>query len=147
MSPERREQLREYQTQYNKAYWEKNREKLQADNRAWREMNYEQHIEYMTEYYKKNRDKFTDSQSKYRRENRGKVNSWVRMRNAQIKHRVFPEQKKAIAEFYDKCPKGYHVDHIVPINHPLVSGLHVLANLQYLTASENSSKRNRFVIE
>jgi hypothetical protein len=147
MSPERREQLREYQAQYNKEYWVKNQEKLKADNRAWREMNYEQHVEYMNEYYKKNRDKFAEYQVEYKKANRGKVNSWVRMRNAQIKHRVFPEQKKAIAEFYDRCPKGYHVDHIVPINHPLVSGLHVLANLQYLTASENSSKRNRFVIE
>lgn len=44
---------------------------------------------------------------------------------------------KAIAEFYRNCPKGYEVDHIIPISK---GGLHTLENLQYLTKSENCSK-------
>ena len=47
-----------------------------------------------------------------------------------------------IQEIYDKCPEGYHVDHYYPINSPLVCGLHVKNNLQYLTALDNLSKSN-----
>lgn len=51
---------------------------------------------------------------------------------------------ESIVEFYRNCPKGYHVDHIIPINGKNVSGLHVLSNLQYLPALENMSKGNSF---
>ena len=41
----------------------------------------------------------------------------------------------------------HHVDHEIPLQGKFVSGLHVHTDLQILTGSENSRKRNRFEIE
>lgn len=49
-----------------------------------------------------------------------------------------------ICDWYANCPTGFEVDHIVPITHPRVCGLHVPWNFQYLLKSENASKNNSF---
>lgn len=41
----------------------------------------------------------------------------------------------------------HHVDHIVPLSHPLVCGLHVHENLQILPGVDNMEKGNRFIVE
>lgn len=59
----------------------------------------------------------------------------------------------AIREVYREAQRmtretgiAHHVDHEIPLNGRLVSGLHVHNNLQILTRSENSRKRNRFEV-
>lgn len=49
-----------------------------------------------------------------------------------------------IKEIYHNCPEGMHVDHIIPLQGSIVSGLHVENNLQYLSASDNLRKGNYY---
>ena len=52
--------------------------------------------------------------------------------------------EEKIQEFFNYSSKKHHVDHIIPLKHHLVSGLHCEFNLQVLTAKENIQKSNKF---
>jgi predicted ATP-dependent protease len=96
------------------------------------------------EYKKNNKNKISDYRLHYERRNTKTINSKTAKRRAK-KLQALPTwaNLEAIKEFYKKCPKGYHVDHIYPLQSNKVCGLHVLANLQYLIASDNIRKSNK----
>ena len=58
---------------------------------------------------------------------------------------VDEKELRLISAFYARCPEGFHVDHILPLNGVLVSGFHTLSNLQYLSAEDNLSKSNKYM--
>ena len=63
---------------------------------------------------------------------------------AKVRNQTPPNaDRTAIKEFYDNCPKGHEVDHIIPISK---GGLHTLENLQYLTIAENRRKSNKIIV-
>lgn len=78
---------------------------------------------------------------------RTQPNRQAKYKSATLQRVVPWTNMEDISKFYSKCPEGYHVDHIVPLQGELVSGLHVLQNLQYLTAEENIRKHNKFIAE
>ena len=59
---------------------------------------------------------------------------------------TYKNQKEMITKFYKNCPKGYEVDHIIPLCSKNVSGLHIPENLQYLKAEINRTKNNKFIV-
>lgn len=53
-------------------------------------------------------------------------------------------ESELVASIYTKATElGFEVDHIVPLNNPLVCGLHCWNNLQLLSPELNRSKGNR----
>jgi len=103
---------------------------------------------------RKGSDYMSDLRRSYRQRNKGRVLNNINARRAQKQHAT-PKWYNA-----DECSimyewaqwltvrtgVTYHVDHIVPINHKFVCGLHCSDNLQILTASENLDKSNKFNI-
>lgn len=60
------------------------------------------------------------------------------IRRLRVQHFVLSfEERRKIRQFYLDCPKGMHVDHIIPI---AKGGAHGLANLQWLDPKINQRK-------
>lgn len=80
----------------------------------------------------------------WKKDNKITYNAYLAARKDRVKKATPPwADLQAIQEIYLNCPKGYHVDHIIPLNGKEVSGLHIPDNLQYLPAIENLKKSNK----
>ena len=92
---------------------------------------------------------------KYQRNNREKVCAAVAKREADKKLRTpIWADKQAIEAVYEESRRlqettgvKHEVDHIIPLNSKLVSGLHVQGNLRAIPAKDNLLKRNFFNTE
>ena len=75
-------------------------------------------------------------------------NAYDSARSCRIKKRmpkwITVDQISQMALMHLNCPESDDVDHIVPLNHEKVSGLHVPWNLQHLEHEENMKKGNSF---
>lgn len=88
--------------------------------------------------------------------NRGELINYHRLRKAALKLSapawLTAIHRAQIQEMYDiatartvQTGVPHEVDHIIPLKHPRVCGLHVPWNLQVLTQSANRQKRNSLV--
>lgn len=126
-------------------YYLKNKDKIIKDTRAYNSANPEKRMQIWRSWAKNNPEKVKQSKRRWKRDNKNKVNANTAKRRAnRINRTPSWANLKEIKVFYENCPKNHHVDHIVPLCGSIVSGLHVLNNLQYLPATENLSKGNKF---
>jgi hypothetical protein len=72
-------------------------------------------------------------------------NAIVNLRHKKAMHHI-PKwaDRTKIQEFYRNIPEGLTIDHIIPLRGKLVSGFHVVENLQYMKRKDNLKKGNEF---
>lgn len=117
---------------YGKRYYQNNKEK----QRAYRQNNKEARNAYFKEWRKNNKDKVNATSAKYRATKLQATPKWADLEK--IKE-VYVEAQRLT----ELLGIEMHVDHIIPLQGELVSGLHVPSNLQILPAVENLRKSNK----
>lgn len=115
----------------------------------YRKNNTQKDKEAKAAWVQRNPEKRKEASETYRRGHREYYTQYSSLRTRkqlQAKPKCLSEfDELFLLEFYDLAKRrGLEVDHIIPLQHKLVCGLHVPANLQMLTRSENAKKSNRF---
>ena len=129
----------------NKIYQKERRE--QSTYEEYRQKVYQKHKLKIRQQHKvydsksENKVKKLASGSKYRATKLNATPSWLTK-----------DHFKQIESFYERAKEleeatgeKFHVDHIIPLQSKIVSGLHVPWNLQVLTEEENLRKSNKVI--
>lgn len=137
-------------TKYKQDWKVRNKDKVREGHKRYAEKNREKILSRAKEFRQKeeNKNKSRKALNDWRKNNPGKASAQVSARRSARINATPPwADKRAILAMYESAVKsGMTVDHIIPLNHPLVCGLHVHQNMQLLTPSENSIKGNKFSI-
>ena len=144
-------------TAYHKAYYEANKARIAEVKRAYRAANKEKIIANKRAAYLATREANLAQKREYRQANKGKINFLCSMRKKVVKQRtpvwLSPFDRLKIKCYYSVAAmlarnnkEPWHVDHIVPLQGKLVSGLHVPNNLQFLRGVDNVRKKNKFEV-
>jgi HNH endonuclease len=156
--------IKKAQYRSNPVYKEKEREY----KKQYRLQTSEEHKSYMKEWHIKNSEEQREYRVKYRKDN---IEYFISYNKAN-KHKILANTRKRQASKMQRTPKWigkdelwliqedyklailrtkmfgfkWEVDHIIPLQGKLVSGLHVPENLMVIPRKDNRQKHNRFEI-
>ena len=128
---------------HKKLYRNRHPEKYKIEFNASYERNKKHHLAQKRVYRQANKAKVNALSKAYKVRKKNRIPKWV-----DKDHMWLIKEAYEIAQLRTK-QFGFlwHVDHIVPIQGKLVSGLHVIENLQVIPAIENIKKKNKFEID
>lgn len=127
----------------SRAWYAENREYALARHKAWRDKNPDIVRKVYKAWSSKNPEKLRTNESLRRGRKLSATPVWLTdQQKLEIEH------KYLLAKIHESVTGiKWHVDHIIPLKHSKVCGLHVPWNLQVIPASENQKKYNLFEVE
>lgn len=137
-----------------RARYAANPEKFKKAVASSREKHAEKYRETAKAWKARNKEKLREKSRRYAATPEGRAAHCAKMarRNAKKRMAFVPwADPVAIRAIYREAARltketgiPHEVDHIVPLSHPLICGLHVEGNLQVLTAETNRLKNNQW---
>lgn len=135
------------------ARWQSNNiERCKENNAAWQKNNPDKCAGYAVNWRSNNRELSRSNASMYQKlypercnannakRRASKLSATVSWADSSAMEQLYVEARR----LFEETGVKYHVDHIVPLVHPLVCGLHWEGNLQVITETENCIKHNSF---
>ena len=134
-----------------KNWWVNNKEIQRKSVAKWAKANHAKWMKKNTEWRKANPEKVAVTRRKYRKAHpQYELADKAKRRAKKLLATPQWANTKGIKAIYIEAARltretgvQHHVDHAIPLRHPLVQGLHCEANLQILTKLENIRKNNR----
>lgn len=148
---------KEHANALRRARYAKNSSTITARNKAWKDKNPEKVCLSISNWQKKNPQKCSANTKKWAQANKGVVNARTRAYQLAKLNRTPAwltaidyeriQNEYKLAEILRKLTnQQWHVDHIIPLQGKIVSGLHVPSNLRVVVAKENIAKSNKFEV-
>ncbi len=118
--------------------------KLEINIKSRKKRDKELHNKYHREYYIKNHDKLKTNKKFYSANRRAKELERTPSWTTEPQLHNIKETYKLASIMSKHSLLDFHVDHIIPLQGNIVSGLHTPSNLQILDSGSNLSKNNSF---